>query len=115
MKMKKSNEDYLKSIFMLQQRQMRFVKISTLASRLNVSPAIISDKIKKLREDGYLRYAKYKGIQLTTKGILASKNIVRRHRILKMFLHEVLGLIWKDANEEAERLEYAASQLIVIP
>ena len=108
-----SNEDYLKNIFMFQHQTKRVMRTSELSQCLQVSPAAVTDKIKKLSDEKYLRYSKYKGVQLTDKGRAIGQNMVRRHRILELFLHEELGLTWKNVHEEAERLEHAVSDSLI--
>ena len=98
---------------MFQHQTKRVMRTSELSRCLQVSPAAVTDKIKKLSDEKYLRYSKYKGVQLTDKGLAIGQNMVRRHRILELFLHEELGLTWKNVHEEAERLEHAVSDSLI--
>jgi DtxR family Mn-dependent transcriptional regulator len=112
MHLNKSNEDYLKQIYLLSD-ETADIKTSTLSACLNVSPAAVTDQIKKLAALGLVDYQPYKGVVLTDLGQTVGRNMVRRHRVLELFLHEVLGLRWDEVHTEAERLEHAVSDMLI--
>jgi DtxR family transcriptional regulator, Mn-dependent transcriptional regulator len=105
-------EDYLKAIWALQQRESP-VSTSRIADRLGLSSAAVTAMVKRLAEQNLLRYEPYHGVSLTESGELASLRIIRRHRVLELFLTEVLGYEWDRVHDEAERLEHAASDELI--
>ncbi|HEV2149082.1 MAG TPA: metal-dependent transcriptional regulator [Longimicrobiaceae bacterium] len=105
-------EDYLKAVWALQQTEAP-VSTSRIAERLGLSPAAVTAMVKRLAEQGLLRHEPYYGVRLTAAGELAALRIVRRHRVLELFLVEVLGYEWDRVHDEAERLEHAASDELI--
>jgi DtxR family Mn-dependent transcriptional regulator len=102
-------EDYLKQIYKLQTTDRR-VTTSSLAGRLSIAPASVTDMIKKLSEQGLLRHTPYHGVELTEKGRKHALRIVRRHRLWEALLVELLGFPWDEIDREAERLEHSTSE-----
>lgn len=102
-------EDYLKSIYKLQEGGGR-VSTSSLSERLNVSAPSVTEMIKKLADEGVLTYAPYKGVELTADGRRQALKILRRHRLWEAFLVEVLKYPWHEIHEEADRLEHFTSE-----
>jgi DtxR family Mn-dependent transcriptional regulator len=102
-------EDYLKHIYKLQATDKK-VTTSSLAGRLSIAPASVTEMIKKLSEQGLLRHTPYRGVALTEKGRRHALRIVRRHRLWEVLLVELLGLSWDEIDREAERLEHSTSQ-----
>jgi DtxR family transcriptional regulator, Mn-dependent transcriptional regulator len=105
-------EDYLKAVWVLQQSETP-VATSRIAERLQLTSAAVTAMIKRLAEQGLLRHEPYYGVRLTPVGELAALRIIRRHRVLEMFLAEVLGYEWDRVHAEAERLEHAASDELI--
>jgi DtxR family transcriptional regulator, Mn-dependent transcriptional regulator len=105
-------EDYLKAIWMLQQTEAP-VSTSRIAERLGLSAAAVTAMIKRLAEQNLLRHEPYYGVRLTPAGELAGLRIIRRHRVLELFLTEMLGYEWDTVHQEAERLEHAASDELI--
>ncbi|MDP9349063.1 MAG: metal-dependent transcriptional regulator [Gemmatimonadota bacterium] len=105
-------EDYLKAVWALQQTEAP-VATSRIAERLGLSSAAVTAMIKRLAEQNLLRHEPYYGVRLTGAGELAALKIIRRHRVLELFLAEVLGYEWDRVHEEAERLEHAASDELI--
>ena len=105
-------EDYLKAVWMLQQAESP-VSTSRIAERLGLTSAAVTAMIKRLAEQGLLRHEPYYGVRLTAAGELAALRIIRRHRVLELFLVEKLGYEWDRVHEEAERLEHAASDELI--
>jgi DtxR family Mn-dependent transcriptional regulator len=102
-------EDYLKSIYKLQERGGK-VSTSSLSERLGVSAPSVTEMIKKLAEEGILAYAPYKGVELTAEGRKRALKILRRHRLWELFLVEVLKYPWHEIHDEADRLEHFTSE-----
>jgi DtxR family Mn-dependent transcriptional regulator len=105
-------EDYLKAVWSLQQVETP-VSTSRIAERLGVSAAAVTAMVKRLAEQGLLRHEPYYGVRLTPAGEQAGLRIIRRHRVLELFLTEVLGYEWDRVHDEAERLEHAASDELI--
>lgn len=100
--------DYLAAIYRLSLEHSK-VTTSTLAESLYVSPAAVSSMLKRLEETGHIERSTAEGIVLTEQGRLASLQSVRRHRLLEVFLVEVMGFTWDQVHSEAARLEHAIS------
>jgi len=105
-------EDYLKAVWMLQQAESP-VATSRIAERLGLTSAAVTAMVKRLAEQGLLRHEPHYGVRLTASGELAALRIIRRHRVLELFLVERLGYSWDSVHEEAERLEHAASDELI--
>jgi DtxR family transcriptional regulator, Mn-dependent transcriptional regulator len=103
-----SVEDYLKNIYRLQDGESK-VTTTSLADQLHVAPPSVTDMVKKLSEQGFLRHAPYKGVELTEKGKRSALKIIRKHRLWEMFLVEVLHFGWDEIDEEAEKFEHIMS------
>jgi DtxR family Mn-dependent transcriptional regulator len=102
-------EDYLKQIYKLQTIGEKATTTS-LADRLSIAPASVTDMVKKLSEQGLLRHTPYRGVELTEKGRKHALKIVRRHRLWEALLVELLGFSWDEIDKEAERLEHSTSE-----
>lgn len=105
-------EDYLKAVWSLQQSESP-VSTSRIAERLELTSAAVTAMIKRLSEQKLLRYEPYHGVRLSPAGELAALRIIRRHRVLELFLLEKLGYDWDRVHDEAERLEHAASDELI--
>jgi DtxR family transcriptional regulator, Mn-dependent transcriptional regulator len=105
-------EDYLKAVWMLQQAESP-VATSRIAERLGLTSAAVTAMVKRLAEQALLRHEPYYGVRLTASGELAALRIIRRHRVLELFLVEKLGYDWDGVHDEAERLEHAASDDLI--
>ena len=105
-------EDYLKAIWTLQQSEAP-VSTSRIAERLGLTAAAVTAMVKRLAENGLLRHEPYYGVRLTPASSPAGLRIIRRHRVLELFLTEKLGYEWDRVHDEAERLEHAASDELI--
>ena len=108
--MSKSIEDYLKGIYTLKKKKEYSNK--KLAEYLNISPASVSEMIKKLVNEGYLTIEKKK-VKLTEKGSNFALDIIRKHRVWEVFLFEKLGYDKEDVHKEAEILEHVTSNKLL--
>lgn len=108
--MSKSIEDYLKGIYTLKKKKEYSNK--NLAEYLNISPASVSEMIKKLVNEGYLTIEKKK-VKLTEKGSNFALDIIRKHRVWEVFLFEKLGYDKEDVHKEAEILEHVTSNKLL--
>jgi len=101
-------ENYLKNIYKIQTEEGK-VSTTTLSKNLNISPASVTEMIKKLAEEGTLMHTPYKGVALTPQGKKLALRIIRKHRLWEMFLVEVLKFTWDEIDEEAEKFEHIMS------
>lgn len=107
-------EDYLKHVLLAQhQRPGDPVGMGRIASMLEVTPGTVTTMVKGMAQRGLLSYRPYAGVQLTEDGRRVATRVLRRHRILELFLVRVMDLDWSEVHEEAERLEHAASDRVV--
>ena len=104
-----STEDYLKSIYALEREQGK-VLTTKLAERLKVTPASATGMLRKLSEMKLVSYKKYKGVALTSAGKKIALEVIRHHRLLELYLKEVMGVPWDKVHLEAEKLEHAISE-----
>ncbi len=105
----RSQEDYLKALYLLRGDQ-RPVPTRDLAQRLGISSPSVSEMVARLTAQGLVEHDRYRGQQLTKEGRKVALELVRHHRLLEMFLVEVLGYAWDEVHEEAERLEHVISE-----
>jgi DtxR family Mn-dependent transcriptional regulator len=100
--------DYLVAIYELGETSDR-ISTTVLARKMEVSPAAASSMTKRLTETGHVVRSVQAGIRLTDQGRLAALQLLRRHRLLEVFLIEVMGFTWDQVKAEAMRLEHAIS------
>ena len=101
-------EDYLKAIYKLQDGGA--VSTSDLAAALDVSPASVTNMVKRLAQMKMVEYQSYKGVSLTKAGVKIALEVIRHHRLLETYLKEMLGYSWAEMHDEAERLEHHISE-----
>ncbi len=108
-------EDYLKAILIEEQRLpgSRLVTMGQIGAALEVAPGTVTAMVKTLEKDHLLTYEPYSGVRLTADGRRAALHVLRRHRLIELFLVEVLDLDWSEVHEEAERLEHAMSDKLI--
>ena len=104
-----SQEDYLKALYHLH-GDSRPVPTRDLAQRLGISSPSVSEMVNRLVAQGLVEHDRYRGQQLTRDGRKVALELVRHHRLLEMFLVQVLGYSWDEVHEEAERLEHVISE-----
>lgn len=108
--MSQSIEDYLKGILILKGK--REYSNKNLAEYLNISPASVSEMIRKLEKEGYLIINK-KEVTLTERGEIKAKGVIRRHRVWEVFLADKLGYSLEEIHDEAEILEHVTSEKLL--
>jgi DtxR family Mn-dependent transcriptional regulator len=84
-----------------------------LASALGVAPGTATTMVKTLAESGLVRYEPYAGVALTGAGEKLAASVVRRHRLIELFLVRVMGFGWDEVHDEAEHLEHVVSDRLV--
>ncbi len=104
----RSAEDYLKHIFHLSSSENK-ANTGSLAALLNISPASVSEMVNKLSAEGWITNEPYHGFKLTKKGQKVAVNLVRKHRLIEVFLQQHLKYRWDEVHAEAEKLEHAIS------
>ena len=107
-----SKEDYLKAIWSLSERVgegKSEAGTNDLSAILGVSPPAVSKMLKQMEQQELVAHTPYYGVRLTEKGRCVAVAIVRRHRLLELFLARVLGYSHDAAHDEAERLEHHIS------
>lgn len=107
-------ENYVKTIFQICFAQSgRPAATGQLSTALNVSPGTVTSMLKTLSESGLATYTPYEGVRLTAAGTALALRVVRRHRLIELFLANTLNLSWDEVHEEAEHMEHAVSDRLV--
>src|SRR5438034_358614 len=109
-------ENYLKTIYLAQAAlppPETLVPMGQLASALGVVPGTATTMVKTLAESGLVRYEPYMGVRLTKAGGKLATLVLRRHRLIELFLVKVLGMSWAEVHDEAEQLEHAVSERLI--
>jgi DtxR family Mn-dependent transcriptional regulator len=109
-KLSQPMEDYLKTIYLLQQSRGKGVSTNAIAAALSITPASVTGMIKKLAELKLVRHMPYQGVELTKAGEKIALEVVRHHRLLELFLTEALGYTWDEVHAEADELEHVISE-----
>ena len=107
-----SVDDYLKAILELGGAEDKPVTSNALAERLGIRAASVTGMLQKLagQHPSFVRYQKHHGVRLSPSGRKRALEVVRHHRLLERFLHDVLDYPWDEVHEEAERLEHFISE-----
>jgi DtxR family Mn-dependent transcriptional regulator len=109
-------ENYLKAILHAQTAlpdTISLVSMGHLASALGVAPGTTTTMVKALADSGLVRYEPYAGVRLTAAGEKLAALVLRRHRLIELFLVKVLGMNWAEVHDEAEHLEHAVSDRLI--
>lgn len=105
-----SIEDYLKAIYKLQSNCEGGVSTSELAKEMGVANASVTNMVKRLAKLGMVDYQSYYGTMLTESGEKIALEMIRHHRLLELYLTEMLGYSWDEVHDEAEKLEHYISE-----
>jgi DtxR family transcriptional regulator, Mn-dependent transcriptional regulator len=105
-------EDYLKAVLKMEDMNEK-ASTSNVARHLSVADASVTDMLRKLQKAGLLEYKPYYGATLTAQGRQLALQILRRHRLIELFLHQVMGYGWEQVHDEAEKLEHVVSNFFV--
>ena len=107
-------EDYLKRILLEEDRLAgERVPMGQIAAGLDVTPGTVTAMVKTLADSGLLDYEPYAGVRLAAAGRQLAAHVLRRHRLIELFLVEVMGMDWSEVHGEAERLEHAVSERLI--
>jgi DtxR family transcriptional regulator, Mn-dependent transcriptional regulator len=107
---KQGAENYAKALYELQGREEAPVGTTAVAERLGVTPASASGMLRRLADEGVVEYMPYHGARLTPEGERIALEVIRHHRLIELFLAEVLGMPWDRVHSEAEVLEHHISE-----
>jgi DtxR family transcriptional regulator, Mn-dependent transcriptional regulator len=109
-------ENYLKAIFHGQSALAngeRLVPMGQVAGALGVTPGTATTMIKALAEAQLVEYEPYSGVCLTAAGEKLAGLVLRRHRLVELFLVQVMGMSWAEVHDEAEQLEHVVSEHLI--
>jgi DtxR family transcriptional regulator, Mn-dependent transcriptional regulator len=115
-------ENYLKAIFHGQSGLVRpvrpgdtpaLVPMGQVAASLGVTPGTATTMVKALAESGLAEYEPYTGVRLTAAGERLAVLVLRRHRLVELFLVQVMGMSWDEVHEDAEQLEHVVSERLI--
>ena len=110
-------ENYLKTIYLgsigSDGKETRLLPMGQLAAAVGVTPGTATTMVKTLAESGLVNYEPYAGVSLTRAGRRLAALVLRRHRLVELFLVRVMGLRWDEVHEEAELLEHVVSDRLI--
>src|SRR5215203_5330568 len=108
-------ENYLKAIYLgtAGSEASRLMPMGHLASALAVAPGTATTMVKTLADSGLVEYQPYAGVALTPAGERLAALVLRRHRLIELFLVRVMGYAWDEVHDEAEQLEHVVSDRLV--
>jgi DtxR family Mn-dependent transcriptional regulator len=109
-------ENYLKAIYQGQSMLSpgeRLVPMGHVASAVGVTPGTATTMVKALAESGLAEYEPYSGVRLSPAGEKLAGLVLRRHRLVELFLVQVMGMSWAEVHEEAEQLEHVVSERLI--
>jgi DtxR family Mn-dependent transcriptional regulator len=107
-------ENYVKAIYLQSAGQQHVAATNAqLAEALHVSPGTVTSMLKTLDESNLAKYTPYEGVRLTAAGKKLALRILRRHRLIELFLVQTLDLTWDEVHDEAEHMEHAVSDGLV--
>jgi len=109
-------ENYLKAIHQGQSALPsgeRLVPMGHVATALGVTPGTATTMVKALAESGLAEYEPYSGVRLTSAGEKLARLVLRRHRLVELFLVQVMGMSWDEVHDEAEQLEHVVSERLI--
>jgi DtxR family transcriptional regulator, Mn-dependent transcriptional regulator len=109
-------ENYLKAIFHGESQlgaNERLLPMGQLASSLGVAPGTATTMVKALAESGLVEYEPYNGVRLSPAGEKLAAMVLRRHRLVELFLVRIMGMRWDEVHDEAEQLEHVVSDRLI--
>ena len=107
-------ENYLKAILVRSAEADSVVSTGAIAEALGVTPGTITTMVKSLAAQGLVEHHPREGVRLTREGRALAVAVVRKHRIVETFLVQVLKMDWREVHEEAEALEHAISDRVLV-
>ncbi len=107
-----SVQDYIKAIYELEVAQKR-PSTKSVADLLGVQMASVTGMVKYLAAEGFVKHVPYRGFKVTQKGRGVALRMLRRHRLIELFLVQTLGLGWDEVHADAEQMEHAVSDRLI--
>lgn len=105
-----SEENYLKTIYHLEQVYTTGVSTNALAEKMETKASSVTDMVKKLSDKNLVKYKKYQGVKLSDLGRKTAVGVIRKHRLWEVFLVEKLNFSWDEVHDVAEQLEHIKSE-----
>jgi len=110
MQLSNTEENYLKAIYKIAEREKKSASTNTIAKYIGTAPASVTDMLKRLAGKQLINYEKYRGVTLTTHGGREATQLIRRHRLWEVFLVSKLRFSWEAVHDIAEELEHIKSE-----
>lgn len=107
----KTKENYLKAMYMLAEEE-GVISLSGLGKKLGVSTPTVNSMVKRFQKEGWVEYQKYKPIELTLQGKKEAALVIRRHRLVEMFLVEKMKFGWEEVHDIAEEMEHVEAEIL---
>lgn len=105
-------EDYIKQIYKLEGQKNK-ITTKSIAERLGLGSGTVSGMLKQLASKGLIEHQPYHGVHLTEAGKALAMHVIRRHRLIELFLVETLDYDWDEVDDDAEQLEHAVSDALI--
>ncbi len=109
----RSVDDFVKAVYVLEQKADGRVSTNALAESLGITAPSVTDMARRLHEAEYVDYQKYQGVLLREKGRDMALKVLRRHRLIELYLMQELGYELHEVHDEAEKLEHYVSDRFV--
>ena len=109
MKLTNSQEEYLKTIYLLEKNQQK-VRVTDIAQKMNITKPSVNKALRILKDLKLINYEVYGNIELTNEGGKNAKEIIKKQDTLEIFLIGILGIDKKQAEEEAKAIKHAMSK-----
>ena len=109
-------ENYLKAIYVGETHLVagqKLVPMGQLAAALGIAPGTATTMVKALAESGLVSYEPYNGVRLTAAGEKLAARVLRRHRLIELFLVQVMGMNWDEVHDDAEQMEHVVSDRLI--
>jgi DtxR family Mn-dependent transcriptional regulator len=109
-------ENYLKAIYVGETHLVgaqKLVPMGQLAGALGIAPGTATTMVKALAESGLVIYEPYNGVRLTNAGEKLAARVLRRHRLIELFLVQVMGMNWDEVHDDAEQMEHVVSDRLI--
>jgi DtxR family Mn-dependent transcriptional regulator len=109
-------ENYLKAIYAGETQLtagQTLVPMGQLALALGIAPGTATTMVKALAESGLVAYEPYNGVRLTAAGEKLAARVLRRHRLIELFLVQVMGMKWDEVHDDAEQMEHVVSDRLI--
>ena len=109
-------ENYLKAIYIGETHlvgDQKLVPMGQLATALGIAPGTATTMVKALAESGLVAYEPYNGVRLTPAGEKLAARVLRRHRLIELFLVQVMGMNWDEVHDDAEQMEHVVSDKLI--